>query len=336
MRIGLVLGAGGIRGWGFHLGVVAALHDETGWGGDTATVVVGTSAGAGVGSLLRAGLGPTELLRRLREPTPVEVLRHERLRPDEAAPGNGARAARRRLRPQAPGLVRRIQRPLVAASGLLPEGRAPTTSMGAWSRFLHGTAWPAEPLWITAVRLSDGHRVVFGRDPGVAWPDVATAVQASCAVPAVFTPVEHHGARYVDGGVHSPTNADLLADPALGLDLVIVSSPMSASAAVPRLARRRLFHRMLDAEAAAVAATGTPVIRLEPDAPVMAVMDASQRDRAGMVAVMEAARSSVAAHLASPRVADRLEVVRAGAARAAAGVGQAVTAPSTTNSWPEQ
>ena len=311
MRIGLALGAGGIRGWGFHLGVLAALDDETGWGGESAAIVVGTSAGAGVGSLLRAGLGPAELLRRLHEPTPAEVRRHEQ--GPAAAPEADELASRRRLRPQAPGLVRRIQRPLVAASGLLPEGRVPTTSMGAWSRFLHGTAWPTEPLWLTAVRLSDGHRVVFGRDNDVAWPDVATAVQASCAVPAVFAPVEHDGVRYVDGGVHSPTNADLLADPGLGLDLVIVSSPMSASAAVRRLARQRVFHRMLDAEAEAIAATGTPVIRLEPGAEVLATMDVITRDRSGMIAVMEVTRSSVARHLASPRLAERLAPLRGAA-----------------------
>jgi len=37
---------------------------------------------------------------------------------------------------------------------------------------------------------------------------VATAVQASCAIPGVFRPVIAGGHKYVDGGVWSPTNID--------------------------------------------------------------------------------------------------------------------------------
>ena len=92
-------------------------------------------------------------------------------------------------------------------------------------RRLHKERWPAEPLWICALRLSDGARVVFGRDAAPE-PDVGTAVEASSAIPGFFAPVVIDGERYVDGGAHSPTNADLVAR--IGLDLVIVVSPMSA------------------------------------------------------------------------------------------------------------
>ena len=40
---------------------------------------------------------------------------------------------------------------------------------------------------------------------------MATAVEASSAIPGFFQPVLIDGVRYVDGGAHSPTNADLLA-----------------------------------------------------------------------------------------------------------------------------
>ena len=58
------------------------------------------------------------------------------------------------------------------------------------------------------------------------------------------------GRDYVDGGVHSPTNADLLAG--LGLDLVVVSSPMSVRDVRrprPDLPVRLLFQQYLREEA---------------------------------------------------------------------------------------
>jgi predicted acylesterase/phospholipase RssA len=51
----LVLGAGGVVGQAFHVGVLRALPETTGFDGRTADVLVGTSAG----SLVAAGLaGP--------------------------------------------------------------------------------------------------------------------------------------------------------------------------------------------------------------------------------------------------------------------------------------
>src|SRR6185436_7750278 len=110
-----------------------------------------------------------------------------------------------------------------ALAGLLPEGSIPTDAIGARVRGLYGgTRWPERPLWICAVRLRDGHRVVFGRDP-VDVPDIGVAVEASSAIPGFFRPVRIGEERYIDGGVHSPTNAELLAG--LSLDGVVVVSP---------------------------------------------------------------------------------------------------------------
>jgi NTE family protein len=78
--------------------------------------------------------------------------------------------------------------------------------------------------WIVAVRRRDGRRVVFG-SPGAPTADIGTAVAASCAIPAYLTPSQIDGVDHIDGGVHSPTNADLLAG--CDLDLMVVSSPMS-------------------------------------------------------------------------------------------------------------
>ena len=53
-RIGLVLGAGGVAGVAFEIAALATISERTGWLPTTATVTVGTSAGAWVSALLRA------------------------------------------------------------------------------------------------------------------------------------------------------------------------------------------------------------------------------------------------------------------------------------------
>ena len=58
MRVGLVLGAGGVQGGAWLTGALVALAEETGWDPASADYIVGTSAGSMLGSLLAAGLPP--------------------------------------------------------------------------------------------------------------------------------------------------------------------------------------------------------------------------------------------------------------------------------------
>jgi NTE family protein len=66
---------------------------------------------------------------------------------------------------------------------------------------------PLGRLRICALDVASGKRVVFG-SPGAPPAEVGEAVEASCAVPSVFRPVEIDGRRYVDGGAWSITNLD--------------------------------------------------------------------------------------------------------------------------------
>jgi NTE family protein len=52
--------------------------------------------------------------------------------------------------------------------------------------------------------------------------DLATAVAASCAVPTIFPPVEHHGRHYTDGP-RGPFIADLTAEKEL--DAIVFVGP---------------------------------------------------------------------------------------------------------------
>ena len=64
MAVALVLGAGGVAGGAFHAGVLAALHEATGWDPRQADTIVGTSAGSITGASLRAGLSAVDMLAR--------------------------------------------------------------------------------------------------------------------------------------------------------------------------------------------------------------------------------------------------------------------------------
>src|SRR3954452_908888 len=61
MRVALVLGGGGLSGLAFHAGALCAMEHDLGWDPRSAELIVGTSAGAIAGALLRTGLPSTEL-----------------------------------------------------------------------------------------------------------------------------------------------------------------------------------------------------------------------------------------------------------------------------------
>jgi NTE family protein len=313
-RVGLVLGAGGPVGHAYHSGVLTAIEEATGWDPRDAEIVVGTSAGSVVGASLRAGASVSDLyagavgdtlssegarlLRAFRTVVPEPPDDVSRVRRGMAAPALLARAALRPLSTRVGSL----------AAAALPPGRIPVQPVAAGFAALFPEGWPDRPLWICAVRLDRGRRVVFGRQdaPSAA---VADAVAASCAIPAYYRPVDIGGVRYVDGGVHSPTNADVLAG--LGLDLVIVSSPMSAARGSFRpafdLTPRAAWHLRLSQEARKIRRAGTPVVALEPGASVRRVMGLNGLDRRRRGPVAAQARDSALRWIARSGL---LEVLR--------------------------
>ncbi|HEV2369995.1 MAG TPA: patatin-like phospholipase family protein, partial [Acidimicrobiales bacterium] len=175
---------------------------------------------------------------------------------------------------------------------------------------------PDRALWITAVARNTGRRVVFGRSgPGAvsADPAPAEAVAASCAIPGVFAPVVIGGVEYVDGGVHAPTNADLAAG--LGLDLVVVSSPMSAARPLRPgldLPGRQLSRITLAGEVSAVRRSGTPVLAFQPTPADRTVMGLNAMDRSRREAVTAQARESTLRRLDRPDVKQRLAALLTG------------------------
>lgn len=274
MRTAVVLGAGGLTGQAYHLGVLTALADLTGFDARRADVVVGTSAGSLVAAGIAGGLSAHDQYAVLAgDPVSAEgraLLQATRAR--TAAPYTPeVPAPTARRRPLAPAAVlaaaRRpwAVRPGAVVSSLLPAGRTSTESISYGIRKLHGDTWPdGGQLRICALRARDARRVVFGA-PGAPQTDVGTAAAASCAIPGYFRPVRIGKETYVDGGGHSPTNADVVRRDSP--ELVVVSSPMSfarGAARTPDAAVRFAVRRYLAREVRLLRRRGATVVVFQP------------------------------------------------------------------------
>lgn len=203
---------------------------------DDADEVLGTSAGSVVGAelLTRAGESVEDGL-----PTDHTRLEHEELGGSFSVRGM-VRTAPRVMRARG-HLARRRQIGLAAVSAL-PEGGEARVEL--LRRHLDLPGWPEGNLRITAMNARTGRVEVFDRDSGV---DIARAVTASCAVPFVWPAVEIDGTPYIDGGVRSPTNADLVRDPSTTslLALVPLQLPLARHQSVEAEIARAGFARHL-------------------------------------------------------------------------------------------
>lgn len=304
--VGLVLGAGGVVGQAYHAGVLAALHQTLDWDPRSAGIIVGSSAGSITGTMLRLGVGATDLAAMaMRSPLSESGSQLvDRILPDSSdLPVPTPASWLRPWRPPSAALLSRIARrpwsfrPDVAAMTMLPAGRIDLSARAAPLHRFIGDQWP-EDLWICAVRRDDGARVVFGR-PGAPRAPLAAAVLASCAIPAYFVPVAIGGVEYFDGGVHSPTSADVLRSrpPAV----VVVVSPMSAASFPTRRADalvRWSAHRRLEREARRLGAAGSEVIRIEPGPACVETMGLRPMDENRAAKVAESAYEETVGRIA--------------------------------------
>ena len=277
MRVGLVLGAGGVVGMAYHAGVLHALASESDVPVADADLIVGTSAGSVIGAHLRSGWTTKDLwdLALDQHPTQADVTeeeaerqRREMFTPTWATPvelarrtvGSAfvlARTAMRLPGPDVPKVLRRG----------FPGGIY--TMAAARQRFAEmiPETWPDRSLWLCAVDIGSGRRVVFGR-PGTPEVTLHEAVLASCAIPGVYEPLRAAGMTLVDGGAHSTTNLDLAAK--AGCDVIIAVAPMAYETSTPpellgRLVRRRPS-RSLSSEVSYARGKGADVLMVRPTA----------------------------------------------------------------------
>jgi NTE family protein len=174
MDSALVLGAGGITGIAWQLGLITGLRaagvDLTG-----ADLFVGTSAGSVTGTLLAAGIDPVEAQRleaRLGDQDPP-------IRPDWQRGSEAFAILNDEERD--PASIRAAVGELALAADVIPE----EPYVAALSRRLPVHEWPLHPLRIAAVDAGSGDPVTWDRTSGV---PLDRAVAASCAVPCIFRP----------------------------------------------------------------------------------------------------------------------------------------------------
>jgi NTE family protein len=255
----LVLGGGGAVGVAWESGLLAGLA-QAGLDLSGADFILGTSAGSVVGSQLAMGRDATALA--------APVL-------NEGADRQGSSPSRSSGSPppDLSVLIEKMARAM-ASTGPADQARA---ELGAWAlqaetvsedefvaRFARSIgdypegSWP-ERFACTAVDASDGSFVVWNKESGVS---LARAVASSCSVPGIAPPVTLRGRRYMDGGMRSPTNADV----AKGYDvvfLVAVSAGGGAGVATPMA---DVFRRRLEGELDTVRQSGSRIELLIPDA----------------------------------------------------------------------
>jgi NTE family protein len=277
MRIGLVLGAGGVWGGSWLAGALQGLAQELGWDPQHAERIVGTSAGAMVGGLLAAGVSPAYLAAHCSGEElgglSAALSRAEASRCDGAtiraqwsggaiAPGSWRLALSSLARPHR-------YAPATVLAGWLPRGPVSTDALEEAIRTAAGDGWAAHPGFrAVACDYATGRRLALGAGDA----PLGRAVAASCAIPGFYRPVTLGGRSLVDGAIRSPSNLDLLAG--RGLDLVICLSPMSSPDAPPArtlgeraaAAVRQHAGRRLRDEARAVRASGTETMLVEPTA----------------------------------------------------------------------
>jgi NTE family protein len=259
----LVLGAGGITGVAWQLGVIIGLRDQ---GTDLTTVdrVIGTSAGAVSGALVAGGVDPAKAVVMDAPLGPDDPPMHpdwERGREAWSLLGESAGAdLRRRL-----GAIARAAR--VGSQEAL---------LASFERRLPLTEWPAR-LVVTAVDAFTGEPVHWTAEDDV---PIVPAVAASCAVPCLFPPITVNGRQFMDGGVRSRTNADLAA----GHDRVVILAPRMPLALrdtfEDELAQLDAHPVLIEPDAASLEAIGDSVFAADRWQPVVeAAIEQGRRHR---------------------------------------------------------
>jgi len=217
MSYALVLGGGGTVGVSWSIGVLHALSESLGIDLADAHVKVGTSAGSVVAAMLRPRIG---------------LGRHVEQERTAGAGRNDGWATSFDI-----GLLAEIFQLWTSAHKMTPEMarqigeralRASQKTSDEWigvlRELLGDIDWPPGDVRMTTVSCETGERRVWKAGDGV---DVVRVVSASSSVPGLIPPVVVAGDPYMDGGVWSLLNSDLVHG--TGVDDVLILAPQAGT-----------------------------------------------------------------------------------------------------------
>lgn len=330
---GLVLGGGGLVGLAYHSGVLKAL-DDFGIAPEHADMIVGTSAGAVIGSYLAAGWTADDFYdyahgrHRLAAPSdseqraelrelfePMWTSRSERLRR-----GLGSLFTLASARGYWKGGV-----PAAPLRRLFPSGMYSTQA--SQTRFARDLPeeWPARALVISAVDVYTGKRVSFGAK-GAPPATLREAVLASTAIPGLFPPVRIGDRYYVDGGIASATSLDVAADAGCETILCVAplgyardDTPLADVAMLGPVLVRSMFARSLRREVVAARRRGISVLVVRPWLADLKAHGTNSMRHFDRAALADMARDGTTRTLEANADHPALAALRIGSARETAG-----------------
>lgn len=272
-RRALVLGAGGTVGISYHAGVIKGLA-EAGLDLSNIDLIVGTSAGAVVGSIVRYGHDVDEVWELAR--TDKNPFREDEplFRPEVVFTRGWKTPAGLARRTVGAGYV--LQRSLLKVGKFRPPEQLQRFYRGGMSSVTElrdeylswtGEEWPEGELRLCAFDIVSGTRIVLG-EPGRKNLPLPDAMRASSAVPFLYPPVKLDRRILVDGVVHSSTNVDVAVD--FGATAIFVAAPLAydpQSVPPPHLrASKEVFHNRLKKEMQEAKKAGVELLAIRPDA----------------------------------------------------------------------
>ena len=320
MRVGLVLGAGGIQGGAWLTGGLDALATRDRLGPGHGRVIVGTSAGSMIGSLVRRG--PPALvhgrpLRRARSSTASSTPRGAP-RPRPTGPPARSSASSGRWPPIGPGsweLALRVARrpaPLHARRGVRRLASARASSRPSRSRTSSAAScrdgWSPHPnLWVVACDYATGRRVAVRAPRRRRRPSSPTRSPPPARSPASTTRSRSAAAATSTAACTRPPTSTSSAHEEL--DLVICLNPTSSlhptrawnpAEWVARAVRSGTGRRLGTRGDASCATAGTEVVLVQPTQEDLDAMGPNLMSRRNRQRTIEVAQRTVAEQLRRP------------------------------------
>ncbi|MGV1760823.1 patatin-like phospholipase family protein [Rhizobium sp. A22-96] len=209
MSKALVLSGGGPLAVAWECGILSGLA-QSGLAVSSADFILGTSAGAIIGAQIASGRDPTLMAKAIiaeGEKSPAGKVGS--LYSPEAVAKLPELFAKSQT-----GDTGRIEVGTYALKASTQD--SPAAYIERMSSIVGFDTWP-EKIGLVVVDIADGKPRVLRRDCGVT---LGTGVAASCCLPGLHPPVLINGKHYMDGGLRSPANADLVGQ----FDIILVLS----------------------------------------------------------------------------------------------------------------